>query len=131
MSDKVNPPAEVVQSISSGAHTALSGFAIARDTIAVDQELGRQQKRDLTVSQGVVGLGANLLVGAGMISHLIICGCSLDRFVPLSCRGAGNLLYSHQVSAGIRDSGLARGWRWRRERPADEVPAHGGKNTRC
>ncbi len=135
MSDNVKPLAEVVESIPSGAHTAPGGVAFARNTIAVDHELGRQQKRDLTVSQGVVGLETDLLVGIGLVSHLIMGGCSLDRFglahmvsrarkthsllcddysgLSMSFRylaGAlGISLYSHQVSAGIRDSGLARG----------------------
>jgi acyl CoA:acetate/3-ketoacid CoA transferase alpha subunit len=85
MADKVKSVAEVVQSIPSGAHIALGGFAIARNAIAVVHELIRQEKRDLTISQGVVGLETDLLVGAGLVSHLIMGGGSLDRFGPAHC----------------------------------------------
>ena len=82
---KVKSAAEVVQGIPSGAHIALGGFAIARNVIAVVHELIRQQKRDLTISQGVVGLDTDLLVGAGLVKHLIMGGGSLDRFGPVPC----------------------------------------------
>lgn len=85
MVDKVKSAAQVVQTIPSGAHIALGGFAIARNAIAVVHELIRQQKRDLTISQGVVGLETDLLVGAGLVSHLIMGGGSLDRFGPVHC----------------------------------------------
>jgi len=85
MADKVKSVSEVVRSISSGSHIALGGFAIARNLIAVVHELIRQQKRDLTVSQGVVGLETDLLVGAGLVGHLIMGGGSLDRFGPAHC----------------------------------------------
>lgn len=85
MADKVKSVAEVVQSIPSGAYIALGGFAIARNAIAVVHELIRQEKRDLTISQGVVGLETDLLVGAGLVSHLIMGGGSLDRFGPAHC----------------------------------------------
>jgi len=85
MTDKVKSVSEVVRSVPSGSHIALGGFAIARNLIAVVHELIRQQKRDLTVSQGVVGLETDLLVGAGLVSHLIMGGGSLDRFGPAHC----------------------------------------------
>ena len=85
MADKVKSVSEVVRSVPSGSHIALGGFAIARNLIAVVHELIRQQKRDLTVSQGVVGLETDLLVGAGLVSHLIMGGGSLDRFGPAHC----------------------------------------------
>ena len=85
MVDKVKSVSEVVRSIPSGSHLALGGFAIARNLIAVVHELIRQQKRDLTVSQGVAGLDTDLLVGAGLIRHLVIGGGSLDRFGPVLC----------------------------------------------
>jgi hypothetical protein len=62
-----------------------SAGAKARILIAVVHELIRQQKRDLTVSQGVGGLDTDLLVGAGVAKHLIIGGGSLDRFGPVHC----------------------------------------------
>ena len=85
MVDKVKPVSEVVQTIPSGAHIALGGFAIARNVITVVHELIRQQKRDLTISQGVVGLDTDLLVGAGLVKRLIMGGGSLDRFGPVPC----------------------------------------------
>lgn len=85
MVDKVRSTAEVIQTIPSGAHIALGGFAIARNVITVVHELIRQQKRDLTISQGVAGLDTDLLVGAGLVSCLIIGGGSLDRFGPVHC----------------------------------------------
>ena len=63
----------------------MGGFAIARNVIAVVHEMIRQQKRDLTLSQGVVGLETDLLVGAGLVTHLIMGGGSLDRFGPAHC----------------------------------------------
>jgi glutaconate CoA-transferase subunit A len=85
MVNKVKSVSEVVHTIPSGAHIALGGFAIARNVIAVVHELIRQQKRDLTLSQGVVGLETDLLVGAGLVSRLIMGGGSLDRFGPAQC----------------------------------------------
>lgn len=85
MVDKVKSVADAVQTIPSGSHIALGGFAIARNAIAVVHELIRQEKRDLTISQGVVGLETDLLVGAGLVSHLIMGGGSLDRFGPAHC----------------------------------------------
>jgi acyl CoA:acetate/3-ketoacid CoA transferase alpha subunit len=85
MVDKIKSVSEVVHTIPSGSHIALGGFAIARNLIAVVHELIRQQKGDLTVSQGVVGLDTDLLVGAGLVRHLIMGGGSLDRFGPVHC----------------------------------------------
>ncbi len=82
MVDKIKSVSEVVSTIPSGSHIALGGFAIARNPVAVVHELIRQQKKDLTLSQGVVGLDTDLLVGAGLVSHLIMGGGSLDRFGP-------------------------------------------------
>ena len=88
MVDKLKSVSDVVQSIPSGSHLALGGFAIARNLIAVVHELIRQQKRDLTVSQGVVGLDTDLLVGAGLVKHLMMGGGSLDRFGPVPATSA-------------------------------------------
>ena len=85
MADKLKSVSEVVRTIPSGSHIALGGFAIARNPIAVVHELIRQQKGDLTLSQGVVGLDTDLLVGAGLVRHLIMGGGSLDRFGPAHC----------------------------------------------
>ena len=85
MNDKVKSVAEVVRSIPDGSLIALGGFAIARNVIVVVHELIRQQKKNLTLSQCVVGLDTDLLVGAGAVSRLIIGGGSLDRFGPVHC----------------------------------------------
>ena len=135
----------MVGSIPDGAHIALGGFAIARNVIAVVHELIRQDKRNLTVSQGVAGLDTDLLVGAGLVKRLIIGGGSLDRFGPVHCinraretrlarlrgldqplallplsRGrAWAFLHSDQIAAGFRDSRPAG----ERDRRQDEVRA--------
>ena len=85
MAGKIKSVSEVVATIPNGAHIALGGFAIARNVITIVHELIRQQKRELVVSQGVAGLDTDLLVGAGLVSRLIIGGGSLDRFGPVHC----------------------------------------------
>src|SRR5215467_14895031 len=83
--DKVKSVAEVVRSIPDGSHIALGGFAIARNAIVFAHEVIRQQKKNLTLSQGVMGMETDLLVGAGLVSKLIVGGGSLDRFGPVRC----------------------------------------------
>ena len=83
--DKIKTVTEVVQSIPDGAHVALGGFAINRCNIVVSHELIRQGKKNLTLSQGVVGLDTDLLVGAGLVERCIMGGGSLDRFGPAHC----------------------------------------------
>src|SRR5438128_12621997 len=85
MADKVKTVAEVVRTIPDGSHIALGGFAINRCNIVVAHELIRQGKKNLTLSQGVVGLDTDLLVGAGLLSRLILAGRSLDRLGPVHC----------------------------------------------
>jgi acyl CoA:acetate/3-ketoacid CoA transferase alpha subunit len=85
MADRVRSVAEVVRSIPDGSSIALGGFAIARNPVAVVHELIRQGKRDLTLSQAVMGLDTDLLVGAGLVRRLIVGGGSLDRFGPVHC----------------------------------------------
>ena len=82
---KIRTLAEVVKTVPDRAHVALGGFAIARNPVAVVHELIRQNKCNLTLSQGVAGLDTDLLVGAGAVSRLIIGGGSLDRFGPVHC----------------------------------------------
>ena len=105
MADKIKSVAEVVGSVPDGAHIALGGFAIARNVIAVAHELIRQNKRELTVSQGVAGLDTDLLVGAGAVRRLIIGGGSLDRFGPVHCinraRETGSLLSEDWTSLSL------------------------------
>ena len=152
MADKIKSVSEVVRTIPSGSHIALGGFAIARNLITVVHELIRQQKGDLTLSQGVVGLETDLLVGAGLVGHLIMGGGSLDRFGPAHCvnraretkslqlrrlyepfsllslfgRRAGSLLHSHQVVVCFRDLGAIRGRAGRLRFEAIEVSLHRG-----
>jgi acyl CoA:acetate/3-ketoacid CoA transferase alpha subunit len=85
MSDKVKTITEVVQSIPDGSHIALGGFAIARNSIVFAHEIIRQRKKTLTLSQGVMGMETDLLVGAGLVAKLIVGGGSLDRFGPVRC----------------------------------------------
>jgi acyl CoA:acetate/3-ketoacid CoA transferase alpha subunit len=82
---KIREIREVVRTVPDGAHVALGGFAIARNVIVAVHELIRQNKRGLTVSQGVAGLDTDLLVGSGAVQRLIIGGGSLDRFGPVHC----------------------------------------------
>jgi len=76
--------AEAVASIPSGAHVALSGFAITRCNMAFAREVIRQGIRHLTVSQCVGAMDADLLVGAGAVDRMIYGGGSLDRFGRLN-----------------------------------------------
>jgi acyl CoA:acetate/3-ketoacid CoA transferase alpha subunit len=92
---KLTTLAEAVASIPSGAHLALSGFAITRCTMAFARELIRQGMRGLTISQCVGAMDADLLVGAGAVERLIYGGGSLDRFGRLAC-----------VNRGIEDGSL-------------------------
>ena len=85
MSEKLKTIAEVVKTIPDGSHIALGGFAIARNNTSVSHELIRQQKKDLVLSQSVVGFETDLLVGAGLVKRLIMGGGSLDRFGPVHC----------------------------------------------
>jgi len=62
MADKLKTAAEVVRTIPDGSHIALGGFAINRCCVAVAHELIRQGKKNLTLSQGVVGFDTDLLV---------------------------------------------------------------------
>jgi len=105
MAGKIKSVSEVVRSIPSGSHVALGGFAIARNVVAVVHELIRQQKRDLTISQGVVGLDTDLLVGAGLVKRLIMGGGSLDRFGPVHCvnraRETKSLVYEDYTSLSM------------------------------
>ena len=83
--DKVVTLSEAVASIPSGSHVALSGFAITRAAMAFAAEVLRQGIRDLTVSQCVGAMDADLLVGGGAVSCILYGGGSLDRFGRLAC----------------------------------------------
>src|SRR6266540_5833457 len=88
-----------------GDHLGLSGFAIARNAVALSHELIRQGKRELTLSGCVVGLDADLLVGAGLVRRLIYGGGSLDRFGPIQCVNRayerGNLVAEYYTSLAV------------------------------
>jgi glutaconate CoA-transferase subunit A len=92
---KLTTLAEAVASVPSGAHLALSGFAITRCTMAFARELIHQGIKGLTISQCVGAMDTDLLVGAGAVDRLIYGGGSLDRFGRLAC-----------VNRGIEDGSL-------------------------
>ena len=92
---KLSTLAEAVKSIPNGSHVALSGFAITRCTMAFAREVLRQGIRDLTLSQCVGAMDADLLVGGGAVKRLIYGGGSLDRFGRLA-----------SVNRGIEDGTL-------------------------
>ena len=71
---------EAMASIEDGSHLALTGFAITRNAVAAALELVRARRRGLRLTQVIVGLETDLLVGAGCVEHLVYSGGSLDRF---------------------------------------------------
>jgi glutaconate CoA-transferase subunit A len=87
--EKLATLAEAVASVPSGAHVALSGFAITRSNMAFAREIARQGIHDLTVSQCVGAMDADLLVGAGAVRRIVYGGGSLDRFGRLNCVNRG------------------------------------------
>lgn len=86
---KLSTLAEAVASIPAGAHVALSGFAITRCTMAFAAEVIRQGIGNLTVSQCVGAMDADLLAGSGALERIIYGGGSLDRFGRLNCVNRG------------------------------------------
>jgi acyl CoA:acetate/3-ketoacid CoA transferase alpha subunit len=82
---KLTTLAEAAALVKDGDHVALSGFACARNATAFSHELIRQGRRDLTLSAAILGMDADLLVGAGRVKRLIYGGGSLDRFGPIQC----------------------------------------------
>ena len=86
---KLTTLADAVASIPSGAHLALSGFAITRCTMAFAREVIRQGLRGLTISQCVGAMDTDLLVGAGAVDRIIYGGGSLDRYGRLACVNRG------------------------------------------
>ncbi|MBM2812604.1 MAG: hypothetical protein HW416_3363 [Chloroflexi bacterium] len=83
--NKVVSLAEATALVHDGDTIALSGFACARNAVAFSHELIRQGKRDLTLSAAILGMDADLLVGAGLVTRCIYGGGSLDRFGPIQC----------------------------------------------
>lgn len=76
---KVSTLSEAVASIPHGVHVALSGFATARCAMAFAHEVIRQEKKQLTVSQCVGGMDADMLVGAGAVERIVYGGGSRGR----------------------------------------------------
>lgn len=76
---KLTTLANAVASIPTGSHVALSGFATARCVMAFAHEVIRQDLKNLTVSQCVAGMDADILAGAGAISRIIYGGGSRGR----------------------------------------------------
>ena len=111
MDSKLKTAAEVVRTIPDGALIALGGFAIARNVITVVHELIRQQKKNLTLSQCVMGMDTDLLVGAGLVSRLIVGGGSLDKFGLVQCvnraREKGEIVSLDMTSLSVCFSYLA------------------------
>jgi glutaconate CoA-transferase subunit A len=76
---KVTTLSEAVASIPQGSHVSLSGFATARCAMAFTHEVIRQGLKELTVSQCVGGMDADILAGAGAISRIIYGGGARGR----------------------------------------------------
>ena len=76
---KLTTLAQAVSSIPMGSHVALSGFATARCAMAFAHEVIRQGLRELTVSQCVGAMDADILAGAGAISRIVYGGGSRGR----------------------------------------------------
>src|SRR5262249_26407564 len=72
--------AEAAASVPDGATVALGGFVVARCSAAFSRELVRQRRKDLTVTQALVGFDTDVLAAAGAIKRLVYGGGSLDHF---------------------------------------------------
>lgn len=77
--------AEAAALVRDGDHVALSGFACTRNAMAFSHELIRQGRRDLTLSAVILGMDADILVGAGAVRRCIYGGGSLDRYGAIQC----------------------------------------------
>ncbi|MEA2638795.1 MAG: hypothetical protein QOF51_189 [Chloroflexota bacterium] len=82
---KVRSLAEAAALVKDGDHLAMGGFSCARNAIAFSHELIRQEKRELTLSGCVLGMDADLLVGAGAARRLIFGGSNVDRYGSTNC----------------------------------------------
>lgn len=74
---------EAAALVHDGDHVALGGFSITRNATALAHELIRRDVRGLTISACVLGMEADLLVGAGCVERVVYGGGSLDRFGQL------------------------------------------------
>jgi glutaconate CoA-transferase, subunit A len=82
---KVSTLSEAVASVPNRSHVALSGFATARCTMAFAHEVIRQGTKELTVSQCVGAIDADMLVGAGAVERIVYGGGSRGRSGQHSC----------------------------------------------
>jgi glutaconate CoA-transferase subunit A len=87
--DKLSTLADAVASIPDGSHVSLSGFAISRCAMAFAHEVIRQGIKGLTVSQCVLAMEADILVGGGAVERLISGGGSRGRFGQHHCINRG------------------------------------------
>jgi glutaconate CoA-transferase, subunit A len=82
---KVSSLSDAVSSVPNSSHVALSGFATARCTMAFAHEVIRKGLKELTVSQCVGAMDADLLIGAGAVERIIYGGGSRGRSGQHSC----------------------------------------------
>ncbi|MDE3103494.1 MAG: CoA transferase subunit A [Chloroflexota bacterium] len=106
---KLVPLGEAAALIHDGDHVALGGFSITRNTIALVHELVRRKVRGLTISACILGIEADLLIGAGCVERLVYSGGSLDRFGQL---GRVNEAVERKAIAFEYMSGLALTFRY-------------------
>jgi len=86
---KLSTLADAVASIPDGSHIALSGFAISRSAMAFAHEVIRQGIKGLTVSQCVIAMEADILVGGGAVDRIVSGGGSRGRFGQHHCINRG------------------------------------------
>lgn len=82
---KLSTLGEAVASIAPGTHVALSGFATARCAMAFAHETIRQETKNLTVSQCVAAIEADMLIGAGAVERIVYGGGSRGRSGQHQC----------------------------------------------
>jgi acyl CoA:acetate/3-ketoacid CoA transferase alpha subunit len=83
INSKIISLSDAANMVNHGDYIALGGFAITRCVVGFAHELIRQGKKDLTVSEDIVGWDADLLIGAGVARKLIFSSGSLDAFGPV------------------------------------------------
>jgi acyl CoA:acetate/3-ketoacid CoA transferase alpha subunit len=80
---KIISLSDAANMVNNGDYIALGGFAITRCVVGFVHELIRQGKKDLIVSEDIVGWDVDLLIGAGVVRKLIFSSGSLDAFGPV------------------------------------------------